>query len=61
MSDKFENLLPEQISKNRENIQLIWLDANLRDTRDVRLTKSMLVDLNASVQFYTDVELAFVL
>ena len=57
MSDKFENLLPEQISKNRENIQLIWLDANLRDTRDVRLTKSMLVDLNASVQFYTDVEL----
>jgi UDP-N-acetylglucosamine transferase subunit ALG13 len=49
-----KNLSPSQITNNKEAIQLIWLDGNINDSSDCILTKSMLIELNPAVQFYTD-------
>jgi tetratricopeptide (TPR) repeat protein len=49
-----QNLRPKQVSENKENIQLIWLDGNITNSSDYILTKSMLIELNPAVQFYSD-------
>src|SRR5215831_11703492 len=48
------NLRINQISENKENIQLIWLDENINNSSDCILTKAILIELNPAVQFYSD-------
>ncbi|CAF1022381.1 unnamed protein product [Adineta steineri] len=48
-----QNPLPNQVSDNKEDIQLIWLDGNMNESHDYLLTQSMLVQLNPAVQFYS--------
>ena len=45
-----------KICKNREEIRLVWLDENLDNSLDCQLTESMLIELNPSVQFYTNID-----
>ncbi|CAF0934451.1 unnamed protein product [Adineta steineri] len=52
-NERRQNLLPNQVSDNKEDIQLIWLDGNMNDSDDYLLTQSMLVQLNPAVQFYS--------
>jgi hypothetical protein len=49
-----QNLRPNEVLENKEEIQLIWLDGNINDSSDCVLTKSMLIELNPAVQFYSD-------
>ncbi|CAF1114810.1 unnamed protein product [Adineta steineri] len=49
-----QNLLPNEVSDNKEDIQLIWLDEDMNDSDDYLLTQSMLTELNPAVQFYSD-------
>ncbi|CAF1228454.1 unnamed protein product [Adineta steineri] len=53
LNDRRQNLLPNEVSKNKEDIQLIWLDGNMNDSHDYLLTQSMLIELNSAVQFYS--------
>ncbi|CAF0898778.1 unnamed protein product [Adineta steineri] len=53
LNERRQNLLPNQVSHNKEDIQLIWLDGNMIDSHDYLLTQSMLVQLNPAVQFYS--------
>ncbi|CAF3947010.1 unnamed protein product, partial [Adineta steineri] len=48
-----QNLLPNEVPDNKEDIQLIWLDGNMNDSDDYLLTQSMLIQLNPAVQFYS--------
>ncbi|CAF3803605.1 unnamed protein product [Adineta steineri] len=52
-NERRQNLLPNEVSKNKEDIQLIWLDGNMNDSHDYLLTQSMLTELNPAVQFYS--------
>ncbi|CAF3967605.1 unnamed protein product, partial [Adineta steineri] len=52
-NDRRQNLLPKEVSDNKEDIQLIWLDGNMNDSHDYLLTQSMLTELNSAVQFYS--------
>ena len=54
-----ENLRPSEVEKNKESIQLIWLDENINHSSDSRLTKRMLIELNPTCLFYTDVDHCF--
>ncbi|CAF0934612.1 unnamed protein product [Adineta steineri] len=53
LNGRRQNPLPNQVSKNKEDIQLIWLDGNMNDSHDYLLTQSMLIQLNPAVQFYS--------
>ncbi|CAF0934735.1 unnamed protein product [Adineta steineri] len=48
-----QNPLLNEVSDNKEDIQLIWLDGNMNDSHDYLLTQSMLIELNPAVQFYS--------
>jgi hypothetical protein len=48
------NLCPSEIKENKEELQLIWLDANIDESADSVQTQTMFLELNASAQFYTD-------
>ncbi|CAF1240591.1 unnamed protein product [Adineta steineri] len=54
LNERRQNLLPNEVSDNKEDIQLIWLDENMNDSDDYLLTQSMLIELNPAVQFYSD-------
>ncbi|CAF4019699.1 unnamed protein product, partial [Rotaria sp. Silwood1] len=49
------NLHPNEIAKNKEDIQLIWLDQHIDDSGDCQYTQSLLIELNPAAQFYSDV------
>ncbi|CAF1009498.1 unnamed protein product [Adineta steineri] len=53
-NERRQNLLPNEVSDNKEDIQLIWLDGNMNNSNDYLLTQSMLIELNSAVQFYSD-------
>ncbi|CAF1249724.1 unnamed protein product [Adineta steineri] len=53
VNERRQNLLPHEVSDNKEDIQLIWLDGNMNDSDDYLLTQSMLIELNPAVQFYS--------
>ncbi|CAF0902680.1 unnamed protein product [Adineta steineri] len=53
LNKRRKNLLSNEISNNKENIQLIWLDGNINDSDDYLLTQLMLIELNSAVQFYS--------
>ncbi|CAF0859397.1 unnamed protein product [Adineta steineri] len=53
LNERRQNLLPHEVSDNKEDIQLIWLDGNMDDSHDYLLTQSMLIELNPAVQFYS--------
>ncbi|CAF1243343.1 unnamed protein product [Adineta steineri] len=53
-NEKRQNLLPNEVSNNKEDIQLIWFDGNMNDSDDYLLTQTMLIELNSAVQFYSD-------
>ncbi|UJR20673.1 hypothetical protein I4U23_023794 [Adineta vaga] len=54
LNTRRRDLLPNEISDNKENIQLIWLDANMEQSQDCLLTQTMLIELNPAVQFYSN-------
>ncbi|CAF2848508.1 unnamed protein product [Rotaria sp. Silwood2] len=49
------NLNLTELPNNKEDFQLIWLDAHLAKSSDTHKTKKMLRILNVNAQFYTDV------
>ncbi|CAF1417907.1 unnamed protein product [Adineta steineri] len=53
LNERRQNLLPNEVSHNKEDIQLIWLDGNMNDSDDYLLTQTMLTELNPAVQFYS--------
>ncbi|CAF1360620.1 unnamed protein product [Adineta steineri] len=53
LHEKQQNLLPNEVPHNKEDIQLIWLDGNMNDSDDYLLTQSMLIQLNPAVRFYS--------
>ncbi|CAF1022322.1 unnamed protein product [Adineta steineri] len=53
LNQRPQNPLPNEVSDNKEDIQLIWLDGNMNDSHDYLLTQSMLTELNSAVQFYS--------
>ncbi|CAF0899554.1 unnamed protein product [Adineta steineri] len=53
LNKRRKNLLSNEVSNNKENIQLIWLDGNINDSDDYLLTQLMLIELNSAVQFYS--------
>ncbi|CAF1550901.1 unnamed protein product, partial [Adineta steineri] len=53
LNQRPQNPLPNEVSKNKEDIQLIWLDGNMNDSHDYLLTQSVLIELNSAVQFYS--------
>ncbi|CAF0898613.1 unnamed protein product [Adineta steineri] len=53
LTERRQNLLPNEVSDNKEDIQLIWLDGNMNDSHDYLLTQSVLTELNPAVQFYS--------
>ncbi|CAF3872309.1 unnamed protein product, partial [Adineta steineri] len=52
-NDRRQNLLPNEVLKNKEDIQLIWLDRKMNNSDDNHLTQSKLIELNPAVQFYS--------
>ena len=54
--ERRENLLPHEVTENKEDILLIWLDAHLDDSFDCLRSRLLLLELNPAVQFYTDVD-----
>ncbi|CAF3438628.1 unnamed protein product [Rotaria sp. Silwood2] len=50
------NLNLDELPDNKEDFQLIWLDAHLAKSSDARKTKKMLRILNVNAQFYTDID-----
>ncbi|CAF1136741.1 unnamed protein product [Adineta steineri] len=52
LNERRRNLLPNEVSDNKEDIQLIWFDGNMNDSDDYLLTQTMLIELNSAVQFY---------
>ncbi|CAF4182068.1 unnamed protein product, partial [Adineta steineri] len=52
-NERRQNRLPNEVSHNKEDIQLIWLDGNMNDSHDYLLSQSMLIQLNSAVQFYS--------
>ena len=48
------DLQPVETSKNKENIRLIWLDANIDDSSDSMNSQTLLLEFNPAAQFYTD-------
>lgn len=42
------------LPENKEDFQLIWLDASLNESSDILVTQKMLRMLNTNAQFYTD-------
>ncbi|CAF3930921.1 unnamed protein product [Adineta steineri] len=54
LNERRQNLLPNEVSDNKEDIQLIWLNGNMNDSDDSLLTQTMLIELNSAAQFYSD-------
>ncbi|CAF3840314.1 unnamed protein product [Adineta steineri] len=52
-NERRQNLLPNEVPKNKEDIQLIWLDRKMNGSDDNHLTQSKLIELNPAVQFYS--------
>ena len=50
------NLNLSELPDNKEDFQLIWLDARLAKSSDTRATQKMFRLLNTNAQFYTDVD-----
>ncbi|CAF0775866.1 unnamed protein product [Adineta steineri] len=59
LNERRQNRLPNEVSDNKEDIQLIWLDGNMNDSDDYLLTQSMLTELNSAVQFYSHFDRCF--
>ncbi|CAF0898758.1 unnamed protein product [Adineta steineri] len=53
LTERRQDLLPSEVSDNKEDIQLIWLGGNMNDSDDYLLTQSILTELNPAVQFYS--------
>ncbi|CAF1429590.1 unnamed protein product [Rotaria sordida] len=49
-----QNLRSNEVTDNKEDVQLIWLDGKMDDSPNYLLTKTMLVELNPAAQFYSD-------
>ena len=57
IEDKFQlNINAADLPDNKEDFQLIWLDASLDQSSDRLTTQKMLRTINTNAQFYTDVE-----
>lgn len=54
--ERRKNLLPHEITENKEGILSIWLDAHLDDSLDCLRTRLLLLELNPAAQFYTDAD-----
>ena len=54
--ERRENLLPHEVTENKEDILLIWLKEHLYDSIDSLRTHSLLLELNPAAHFYTDVD-----
>ncbi|CAF1401063.1 unnamed protein product, partial [Adineta steineri] len=54
LNERRQNRLPNEVSDNKEDIQLIWLNGNMNDSDDSLLTQTMLIELNSAAQFYSD-------
>ncbi|CAF0948433.1 unnamed protein product [Adineta steineri] len=52
-NEKRQNHRPNEVSHNKEDIQLIWLDGDMSDSDDYLLTQSMLTEVNSAVRFYS--------
>jgi hypothetical protein len=48
-NERQQNLLPNEVSDNKEDIQLIWLDGNMSNSDDYERTQTMLIELNPAV------------
>ncbi|CAF1147762.1 unnamed protein product [Didymodactylos carnosus] len=48
---------PYEVAGNKEDVTLIWLDANIDDSDDCKQTLNMFYELNDYVQPYTDTEI----
>jgi tetratricopeptide (TPR) repeat protein len=48
-----QNLHPTEITNNKEDIQLIWLDENINDSADYRRMQLRLLEVDPSIQFYS--------
>ncbi|CAF3875833.1 unnamed protein product [Rotaria sp. Silwood1] len=49
-----QNLRPNEVTDNKEDVQLIWLDGKMDDSPNYLHTKTMLIELNPAAQFYSD-------
>jgi tetratricopeptide (TPR) repeat protein len=53
-NDRRQDLRLSEVTDNKEDIQLIWLDGNMSDSDDYILTQTMLLELNPAAQFYSN-------
>lgn len=53
------NLHLTEINENKEDIQLIWLDENINNSVDYRRMQLRLLEIDPSVQFFSDVDRCF--
>jgi tetratricopeptide (TPR) repeat protein len=44
----------DKLQENKEEVRIIWLDANIDQSDDSIKTKNILLELNPAAQFYTD-------
>ncbi|CAF3449360.1 unnamed protein product [Rotaria socialis] len=51
-----ESILLREVTQSGEHSQLIWLDENFDNSSDYRRAQSMLLEFNATLQFYSDLE-----
>jgi tetratricopeptide (TPR) repeat protein len=56
LNERRQDLLPSEVTDNKEDIQLIWLDGNMNDSADYLLTRTMLLELNPAAQFYSNLD-----
>ncbi len=54
LNERRQDPLPSEVTDNKENIQLIWLDGNMDNSSDYILTQTMLLELNPAAQFYSN-------
>jgi tetratricopeptide (TPR) repeat protein len=54
-----QNLHRTEITDNKEDIQLIWLDENINDSADYRRIQLRLLEVDPSIQFYSNFDRCF--
>jgi tetratricopeptide (TPR) repeat protein len=54
-----QDLLPSEVTDNKEDIRLIWLDENMNDSPGYHFTQTMLLELNPAAQFYSNFDRCF--
>jgi tetratricopeptide (TPR) repeat protein len=54
LNERRQDPLPSEVTDNKEDIQLIWLDGNMDNSSDYILTQTMLLELNPAAQFYSN-------